>query len=939
VVKRRADALSSAFWLLVFLVGLPWALVRFVGRPFPAHLPTWAELRFVLDQTGLSGLSRRGVVDIFAILMWALWAVLLWVVLAEIVRAIRRIRMPQMRLAAPPRGILAGLIGAVVVAVTTAASRGATPAPATTPVAATAPHHLGTLPAGLTGTPEPTTAQAASANQPTRPTPKGATTPSAAQHSEVAAQVPALPPGTGVLLTPECGYVHTVKDGETLWSIAKMCYGSGTRWPEIWHLNEGRFWPTVSGYHHFTNPDLIYPDWTLNLPPSAAPPAGTAKVHPDPASPRNPDPGSQSPAAPAHPVPAPTSSPTPGPDASATGSPSATSPPLAMPGPMVSGTPSATATPGPPVAAGSPPVPAPALHDQTPPAAPTPGADPGGVSLPDGSWTPWALAFALSAAAALVWLQRRRRYTPGDSHELPALPEAVVALQRAVARNPGYVQLAVQAEPSAAVPPAAPVPPGGVGLVGDGAPAAARAALAEILASGGPGDPDARGEVIIDAATLTTLIGSDTAAFRPWPRLHVAHDIDHALTMIEDRLLHRSRILDEHDLTDLDTLRQRVPDEEALPPVLLITHTPPPGATMRAKACMGLGGGLDVTGLFLGEWDHGPTVDVDASGHTQLIAGTPAMPLPTRMAVLQPAAATAIMLTLHEAHTGEPPATALPASPPGPSGQPQADQPPHGQGASREALDPPIAPSAAKARLRVLGEPGIDNVTRPGRALRTKARELAVYLACHPDGAPTREIGEYLEPDAKLSQADERVHTNASNLRHVFGRAAGPIKYGYVVKYMGLYRLDPARIAVDLWDLRDLLHHAALASGQRRRDLLQQACNLCRGPLAQGHNYEWIEPHRETARRLTTEAHLLLADDLLPDDPQATSDLLDKAIRLDRYNEQLYRQGMHARHALHDADGIRNLLRALTKALAELDAEPGEDTLELARQLRNSLEH
>jgi hypothetical protein len=46
---------------------------------------------------------------------------------------------------------------------------------------------------------------------------------------------------------------------------------------------------------------------------------------------------------------------------------------------------------------------------------------------------------------------------------------------------------------------------------------------------------------------------------------------------------------------------------------------------------------------------------------------------------------------------------------------------------------------------------------------------------------------------------------------------------------------------------------------------------------------------------------------------------------------------MHARHALGDTDGIRILLRALTKALSDLDAEPDHETIELATKLRNNL--
>ncbi|TWH69958.1 transcriptional activator [Micromonospora olivasterospora] len=141
-----------------------------------------------------------------------------------------------------------------------------------------------------------------------------------------------------------------------------------------------------------------------------------------------------------------------------------------------------------------------------------------------------------------------------------------------------------------------------------------------------------------------------------------------------------------------------------------------------------------------------------------------------------------------------------------------------------------------------------------------------------------------------------------------------------------------------MWTLRDLMRAATIATGPRRRELLTAACDIYTAPLADGQDYEWLQPHRETVRRWGTEAQLLLADDLLDSNPQTASDLLDKAIGLDRYNEALYAKAMHARHALGDADGIRTLLRALTKALADLDAEPQDDTITLATQLRTSLD-
>ncbi|WP_247683700.1 hypothetical protein [Micromonospora sp. D93] len=486
------------------------------------------------------------------------------------------------------------------------------------------------------------------------------------------------------------------------------------------------------------------------------------------------------------------------------------------------------------------------------------------------------------------------------------------------------------------------LPGGGTGIVGDGAHAAARAALVAVLASGSPHHPDARGEVVIDAGTLTTLLGPDAVILSPWPRLQVADSINDVLTRIESRLLHRSRILDEHSLTDLDELRRTAPDEEALPPVLFITETPPASAHLRTKISLALGEGLHVSALLLGEWVHGPIVEVTPDGHTSLIAGQSAEPVPLRLPVLEQAAALQILTTLREAQTGEPPAITRPDAP-------VTIVPLH---ASRIEITPaatdPATPTAVmpaagavptRARLRVLGPPRIEGITAEGRPLRAKALELAVYLAVHPDGAATRDIGEYLEPDARISQADQRVHTNASNLRHVLGRAGtAETKNAYLIKSAGRYLLDPATVDVDVWALRDLMRSATITTEPRRRELLTAACDLYTAPLAQGQDYEWLQPHRETIRRWGTEAHLLLADDLLGSNPRAASDLLTKAIGLDRYNEALYVKAMHARHALGDVDGIRTLLRALTRALADLDAEPQEDTIALAAQLRKSLD-
>jgi DNA-binding SARP family transcriptional activator len=474
-----------------------------------------------------------------------------------------------------------------------------------------------------------------------------------------------------------------------------------------------------------------------------------------------------------------------------------------------------------------------------------------------------------------------------------------------------------------------------------------------MLTAGGPYQPHDRAEVVIDAAVLATLIGSDAVQLAEWPRLHIADDLDAALLHVETEIVRRGRILSFHDAPTVADLRHRVPDEEALPPVLFVGETPTTAAlNRRMQVTAGLGARLNVTILLLGEWAGGPTLHVAADGHTRAV-GDPAgeQPLPDRMGVLEPQTAAQLLLTVREAHTGQPPTTPQPPIPLGlptpgeptaaamtaeaDAATPTAPNPPKPRPADRDTAAP------LKARLRVLGTPNINDLTPPQQGLRGKALELAVFLACHPDGASTRDIGEHIAGDYKIHQADAQVHQNLSNLRKIFALIAGQRDNGFILTLPGAttrYRLNPDNVDVDLWALRDLLRAAHLATGERRRDLLATACDLYTAPLADGCRYDWITPHRETVRRWGTEAHQLYAETLLDTDPQAAADILDKAIRLDKHNEQLYVRALHTRHALRDSDGLRIVMRALSKAMAEVDAEPSEKTTAIYHRLANGLD-
>jgi DNA-binding SARP family transcriptional activator len=56
---------------------------------------------------------------------------------------------------------------------------------------------------------------------------------------------------------------YRVRRGEHLWGIAERFLGDGFRWVEIWARNGGR---EMSAGRRFTDPNLIYPGWLLELP-------------------------------------------------------------------------------------------------------------------------------------------------------------------------------------------------------------------------------------------------------------------------------------------------------------------------------------------------------------------------------------------------------------------------------------------------------------------------------------------------------------------------------------------------------------------------------------------------------------------------------------------------------------------------------------------------
>ncbi len=966
-------------WLLTVVAGWP---LGWLGWAHPDTMPSLDDLVTAVtsawsDQMVLAALATCG---------WILWAIFVRDVVVEILLVLAdaaedragRPRPAENRRRGPVRWVAAVLVGAILGAVLFDAARAGLGArPATAEAATNAAAHR---PAVAVAAARPA-AQAGPGTGGVATTRTVTTSPAATTTMPVtvyrdADRVPAWTENAP-------GGVHHVVEGDNLWDIAQAKLGDPYRWREIYLLNRGQ--PQANGYA-LTDPDMIHIGWVLALPardPAAVSPPVPQPPATDPApsgpSATSPAPSTRTDATSAAPSPAPS-------DTATTSSQNDSGDGVYAPrSPSTSTAPSSAAAS--PSGAVSP--------SMSNPASTTTGAGHGaqapsasrldGVDLP-GGWITLGLGGGLLAAVAMVWRRRRHHYQPtpitspqlDDPDLLP--PLAAMTRVRASLRRAAPETLDEQPAPAPTVreyraalvkPELPPVGPGGtdlagattlplstgLGLTGDGALDAARGLLVATLASGSDDDPDAKGRVIIPAATLATLLGVAAVDLGHLDRLTVAASQAHAITQLEEELIRRFRVLSDAEVADVQTLRDTDVHAEPLPQLLLITEPPDPARANRLVTAVRLGHSVDIGAAVIGGWPTGTTLTVAADGTT----GNDDAP---HLAVLDTAATIDMLGMLREAHgdSGSPartqpsgqatPPTPAPAGPdmatdcdttPEHHTPPQADTPPD--------TTAPAATSRQLVELRVLGHPAVLNRDgQPSPGIRSKAIELLVYLAVNRRGADLSDIMEALYPDATMRRAGERLSTVASDLRkHIRQAAIDPTdtdaeqaseaRLEPVPNTGSRYHLDPSIVGVDWWTVLDQYEAVATATDDDQRlSHLTAAIQAARGALAEGVNYDWIDTDREVVRRHRIKLHAHAAALLADTDPHRSWLLLEQACQIDPLSDELARTTMRAAAALGDADAIRHRLKTLHDALDAHGLELSDETEALARQLLRELQ-
>ncbi|MCP3800707.1 hypothetical protein NLX83_15675 [Allokutzneria sp. A3M-2-11 16] len=869
VLFRLARGLLAIAVLLALVVGIPYALVRFVGSPLPDRLPTWLEIETVL----LSPMSPRFLLDVLALLCWIVWSVFTLDVLRCSVEAARGITQARVCSREPLRRLAAALIGTIVLALVGNRAVDAAPSMKT----------LSTAPATTVVT--------------------APLTPGSPERQ-------AAPPGM-VRVTedvrPPQGEIH-----DSLWRIAERVYGpgSGSRWPELYRLN--RDVEQADG-RALTNPHLVRPGWMITahvpVPPPPqprdepsphAPPASTAPPHP-PSIPSTTLSGAAPPTASAvddH-----------GDGPSSPGLNVATGAfvSLGLAGVIATAVASTAMWRRRRYRIGSgeradlqrqsaPVIRSLRAHHanyadhQFPVDTTVIGATPGSAPSDDAAdsspgrhgtarlVTKLGVRGGREIALDLAACRGLGLTGPGAPDAARALLLHLLTEQRT---SPARILIPANDLEHLVGPVSLPDLPYTVHVVGSlndalaamdttvrartaGEPSSSRSPSLVLLARPTP-DLEPRLQQILDHGTVCGLTGIFLSRWRTGVTLHVLPDGTVNTARSAGVTLDGARLfaLPAEDTSALLAVLRDADDSASEPTPVAARTQPADTAENPADE-----GAADIPPVP-GRCPHVETTRIEAAPPLlEPRAGDPSEACPLAVRVLG-----------------------------------------HVQLAVREGAD----------ERELVG------------ILTPRQREVLVHLALHPQGVRRDVLNDAVWPDSRPPRPYNSLHTTMSTLRRALNDAANGAVNDVIVNYDGRYRLNDKLVTVDLWHLQHALRTTRAAEAATFAQL-GHALQLYRGDLAEDVDALWIEPFREALRRDALDALgvLIRAQE---NNPETMLQLLEHARSLDRYNESVYRDIMTIQVQLGRVDAIGRTLALAARTFREIDLELSAGFLEYARSI------
>lgn len=885
-----AAALTSALVLAALIAGPPVILLGFLDPP---HIPTQAELASPGDPVFI--------VNALLATAWLCWLMFTWSVLAELVRRLRNVH-ERAAIRTPFQRLAAHLITTIAIS-----------AVAPTPPAFATTSTVATASADTPKTAQDATAktEASQQHETYRVKPHDTLWEIAKKHlgdpmryQEIVKlnegrvmtdgttftsegwirpgwliRMPAdatelVPKHTPKPTSPKADEepVHVVRQGDSLWKIAERHLGDGKRYREIFKLNKGR--PQPDG-GRLTDPGQIEAGWHLRLP---------GRV---PSSPPEP-------------------------------------PPTAGPVQILSSVPDVetqgNATP---------------RATETPAGLPAPAVPGVSIALPGGGMVglSFAAAIAVALAAARV-RQRVRRRVPEATEDVRVVPvpkpePAVQAVEDEYrqADDPvpddydlvkdsftteplATLDVGIRAGETAIVN----MPGQNLCLTGAGAEDVARALFVALIVQA----EAHRVELVVARDDAIELFGDDLETLAPnLPGLTLAPTFDDAVTHITSEHISRAELMRDAEVNDLAELRASRPDE--LIPALIMVGRLSGRDPSYLESFMGHAPRLGIGAIVLGDQLTGARCEVgtDFSANADGdLDGVDLFHLPRQEAI-------AFLRRVAIQHGYEEPAAEA------------------GEEASSKIEAPEVqnASNAALVRLLLLGEVRVEVDGESIDIPTAKGLEMLVLLAVHPRGQTREEICATLWPDVEEPQVGYRFHAALSDLRKRLWAATGSNRKltRFVESENGTYRIDREHVWIDLWEFQSSLADARKATdAEAKAAALDRAAEVCRGHLADGAPYLWIDlDHRDPLTLASVRALLQLGGiHEKAGRSKRALEVMEQALALDPINEAAAATVIRLLTRLGRRDEARLRAQQLNAHLASLGLEPTSETRATLRQLQ-----
>ena len=263
-MRRLVRAAAALVALAALLVGLPVALARFVGRPWPSPMPS---LDTIWHAVRAGDISDTTVVKALALVVWIAWARLTVAVVIEVLARLGGQPAPRVGVLGSAQHWAAAMIAAVTlvgVAPRPALAHSAsTPRPIPAALLQRADADHARLPNRHERQFEHASSVAGHATRGAHTTERA----NGSDHTSVPERARVLD-RTGAPTIDEGGTarttVHVVRRYESFWSIAEDTVGDGSRWREIVELNAGR--EVSPGVTFDGTANRLLPGWLLLVP-------------------------------------------------------------------------------------------------------------------------------------------------------------------------------------------------------------------------------------------------------------------------------------------------------------------------------------------------------------------------------------------------------------------------------------------------------------------------------------------------------------------------------------------------------------------------------------------------------------------------------------------------------------------------------------------------